>query len=82
MNIAHPGAIWLIPPALAVAFLLWVLWNFCQDEWKSRKNDRAAEPQLIVQSQTWDRPAHNPAPPELRSTGREYGRPTERIIRS
>jgi hypothetical protein len=31
MDIAHPGALWLIPVILSVGFLLWVLWSFWND---------------------------------------------------
>jgi hypothetical protein len=32
MEITNPGALWLVPVFLSVAFLLWVLWNFWRDE--------------------------------------------------
>jgi hypothetical protein len=31
MEITHPGAFWLVPVVLSVAFLLWVLWSFWRD---------------------------------------------------
>ncbi|HEX4029656.1 MAG TPA: hypothetical protein VHX20_04790 [Terracidiphilus sp.] len=50
MDIVHPDPVWLILPLLAVVFFLWVLWNFWQDERKQRRNDRAAQPKLLVSS--------------------------------
>jgi hypothetical protein len=32
MEIAHPGALWLLPVILSVTFLLWVLWSFWRDQ--------------------------------------------------
>jgi len=55
MAIHHPDAIWLIPPLLAVSFLLWVLWNFWKDERKHRQSARAAQPHLLVSTRDWDR---------------------------
>jgi hypothetical protein len=82
MNIAHPDAIWLIPPLLAVAFLLWVLWNFIQDEKKQRDNARAAHPLLICSSADRDLPASLTAAWDVRSPGAAPARPQARIARS
>jgi hypothetical protein len=57
MNIAHPDAIWLIPPVLAVAFLLWVLWNFWKDDRRLRDNRQTAQPKLIISCAEVDRRA-------------------------
>lgn len=82
MNIAHPDAIWLIPPLLAVAFLLWVLWNFIQDEKKQRDSARAAHPLLICSSANRDLPASSTAAREVRSSGTTAARSLARIARS
>ena len=48
MNTTHPDAIWLIPPILAVAFLLWVLWKFWKEERKQRRRTNAGQPHFPV----------------------------------
>jgi hypothetical protein len=32
MDIAHPGALWLLPVLLSVTFLVWVFWGFRRDQ--------------------------------------------------
>jgi len=44
MEIAHPGFIWLVVPLLAVAFLLWVLWNLIKEDRKHRASARVVYP--------------------------------------
>jgi hypothetical protein len=48
MNFPHPDAIWLIPPILAVSFLLWVLFNFWKEGRKLRHSASAVQPYLRV----------------------------------
>jgi hypothetical protein len=82
MNIAHPDAIWLIPPLLAVAFLLWVLWNFIQDEKRQRDSARAAAPLLICSSAHRDLPASHTAARQARGPETAAARPLTRTARS
>jgi|HubBroStandDraft_2_1064218.scaffolds.fasta_scaffold1328993_1 hypothetical protein len=70
MEITHPDAIWLIPPLLAVAFLLWVLWNFIQDEKKQHAKAHAAHPLLICSSANGDFRASSTAVRDVRNSGR------------
>jgi hypothetical protein len=85
MNVVHPDPIWLILPLLAVAFFLWVLWNFWQDDRKQRKNDRAAQPKLLVSSRSQngsqDRTAFDTASRDARGTGQRADAPLQRAVR-
>ncbi|MGB6742604.1 MAG: hypothetical protein WBE38_03020 [Terracidiphilus sp.] len=67
MDIQHPDAIWLIPPILAVAFLLWVLWNFVKEDLRQRGNARAARPQPFAPVEDWGRRVTNTAVRDVRS---------------
>jgi hypothetical protein len=86
MDIRHPEAIWLIPPILAVAFLLWALWNFWKEDMRERRSARAAQPQPFPPAANWERPVFNNAARDVRSSARAFdrplGRPPERIARS
>jgi hypothetical protein len=98
MDIVHPDPVWLIVPLLAVAFFLWVLWNFWQDERKQRRNDRAAQPKLLVSSGrragsrdqgldrgpdgSRDRPAISIAARDARAAGERVNAPMQRAARS
>jgi hypothetical protein len=33
-QIFHPDSLWLIPPALALSFMVWVLWCWWREEHK------------------------------------------------
>lgn len=33
-NTFHPGSLWLLAPALAVSFMVWVLWRWWKDAQK------------------------------------------------
>lgn len=33
-NVFHPDSLWLIPPALAVSFMVWVLWCLSKEAQK------------------------------------------------
>lgn len=89
MVIVHLDPIWLILPLLAIAFLLWVLWNFWQDDRKQRKNDRAAQPKLLVSSRSlgWsqdrsqDRPAFGTASRDLGGAGESVEARVQRTAR-
>jgi hypothetical protein len=50
MEIAHPSVLWLIAPLLAIAFLLWVLWNLIQEDRKHRARARVVYPLQICAS--------------------------------
>jgi hypothetical protein len=82
MDIRHPDAIWLIPPLLAVVFLLWALWNFWKDDRKHRENARAAQPHLLVSTHDRDRSLSRAEARDLRySRSAAMTRPLERTAR-
>jgi hypothetical protein len=80
MNIQHPDAIWFVPPILAVAFLLWVLWNFVKEDLRQRGSARAARPQPFPPTSDWGRPASNTAARDVRSPVRVH-RPADLLTR-
>jgi hypothetical protein len=91
MNTPHPDPIWLILPLLAVSFLLWVLWNFRQEERRLRRGKRAARPQPRASSSdcadlTYAASATTTVIRRVKGTSRAInqplGRSLERIARS
>jgi hypothetical protein len=36
----HLDSIWLVPPALAVSFMVWVLWSWWKEEHRMNRRNR------------------------------------------